>query len=167
MGERTDQRPKKSFFTYQDGVAVIMGLTFGTVLFDRGAISFLSPFIVADLGLTNAQLGLAAAIISLTWAIAGFLVGRASDTAGRRKPYLIATVIAFSLCSAATGLAGGFVTLIVIRLAMGLAEGPVPPLTTALLLGASDDHRRGFNIGIKVTRHYNHNRFRIYFFYFS
>src|SRR5258706_10782696 len=148
MGEHTGQRAKRSFFTYQDGVAVIMGLTFGTVQFDRGAISFLSPFIVADLRLTNAQLGLAAAIISLTWAIAGFLVGRASDAAGRRKPYLIAAVVAFSLCSAASGLVGGFAMLVAIRLAMGLAEGPVPPLATTLLLGASADHRRGLNMGI-------------------
>ncbi len=34
---------------------------------------------------------------------------------------------------------------------MGLAEGPVPPLATALLLGASDDHRRGFNMGINAV----------------
>lgn len=129
----------------------MMGLTFGTVLFDRGAISFLSPFIVADLKLTNAQLGLAAAVISLSWALAGFLVGRASDAAGRRKPYLIAAVVAFSLCSAASGLAGGFVMLIVIRLAMGLAEGPVPPLISTLLLNASADHRRGLNMGISAV----------------
>jgi len=148
MSERAGQRAKRSFFTYQDGVAVIMGLTFGTVLFDRGAIGFLSPFIVADLRLTNSQLGLAAAVISLTWALAGFLVGRASDAAGRRKPYLIAAVIAFSLCSAVSGLVGSFAMLVAVRLAMGLAEGPVPPLAATLLLGASDDHRRGLNMGI-------------------
>jgi MFS family permease len=148
MGEHVGQRAKRSFFTYQDGVAVLMGLTFGTVLFDRGAISFLSPFIVADLRLTNAQLGLAAAVISLTWALAGFLVGRASDAAGRRKPYLIAAVVAFSLCSAASGLVGSFAMLIGVRLAMGLAEGSVPPLAATLLLGASADHRRGLNMGI-------------------
>lgn len=129
-------------------MAVILGLTFGTVLFDRGAISFLSPFIVAELALTNAQLGLAASIISLTWAIGGFFVGRASDTAGRRKPFLIAAVVVFSLCSAATGLVGGFATLVVVRLVMGMAEGPVPPLASTLLLGASGDHRRGLNMGI-------------------
>jgi MFS family permease len=38
--------------------------------------------------------------------------------------------------------------LVAVRLAMGMAEGPVPPLASALLLGASGDHRRGRNMGI-------------------
>jgi MFS family permease len=148
MDKLKDQRAEPRFAAYEYGLAVLMGLTFGLVSFDRGAINFLSPFIVADLKLSYAQLGVAASALSLTWAVAGFLVGRASDAAGRRKPYLIAAVVAFSLCSAASGLAGGFLTLVAIRLLMGLAEGPVAPLANTILLGASGEHRRGLNNGI-------------------
>ena len=148
MDKLKDQRPEPRFHVYEYGLAVLLGLTMGLVFFDRGAISLLSPFIVAELKLSNTQLGLAASVLSLTWAISGFVVGRASDAAGRRKPYLIAAVVAFSLCSAASGLAGGFLALIAIRLVMGLAEGPVGPLTATLLLGASGEHRRGLNNGI-------------------
>jgi MFS family permease len=137
----------KKSLSYQDGLAVLLGTTFG-VLFDRGAINFLAPFIVADLKLTNAQLGIAASVVALTWAMAGCIVGRISDAGGRRKPYLILTVVAFSLCSIASGFAGGFVTLVMARLLMGFAEGPVGPLNTALICDASSPGRRGLNFGI-------------------
>ncbi|HEY0802136.1 MAG TPA: MFS transporter, partial [Steroidobacteraceae bacterium] len=133
---------------YQDGLAVLLGLTFGVVMFDRGAINFLAPFIVTDLKLSNAQLGIAASVVSLTWALAGCLIGRASDGSGQRKPYLILAVIAFSLCSIASGFAGSFVMLVAFRLLMGLGDGVVPPMTTALLFDASSAHRRGLNFGI-------------------
>jgi MFS family permease len=138
----------RKFPRYQDGLAVVLGLAFGLVFFDRGAISILSPFIVADLHLSNTQLGMAASVVALTWATFGYLVGRRSDATGRRKPYLIVAVIAFSLCSMASGLVGGFVGLLAVRLLMGVAEGPVPPLSTAVLIEASDPHRRGLNIGV-------------------
>jgi MFS family permease len=134
--------------TYQDGLAILLGTTFGIVLFDRGAINFLAPFIVADLKLTNAQLGIAASVVALTWAMAGCIVGRISDASGRRKPYLVLSAVAFSLCSIASGFAGGFVTLVTARLLMGIAEGPVGTLNTALICDASSPGRRGLNFGI-------------------
>ncbi|HWU56848.1 MAG TPA: MFS transporter [Rhizomicrobium sp.] len=136
------------FLSYQHGLALLTGLVMGLVFFDRNAINFLSPFIVADLKLTNAQLGTASSIVALSWAAAGYLVGRRSDRAGRRKPYYVATIIVFSICSMASGLAGGFLGLILTRLMMGAAEGPVPVLGNALLLGASTPSRRGLNMGL-------------------
>jgi MFS family permease len=138
----------RGFFSYQQGLALLLGLVGGLVAFDRNAINVLSPFIVADLKLNNAELGTASSIVALTWASAGYLVGRWSDRAGRRKPYYVAAIIAFSLCSMATGLAGGFPGLLLTRLAMGVAEGPTPILGFALLIGASTASRRGLNSGI-------------------
>jgi|GEM_PF-5071285 len=82
-------------FGYQQGLSLLLGLVSGLVFFDRGAINFLSPFIVAELKLTNAELGMASSAVALTWAAASCLVGRRSDRSGRRKPYLIAATIAF------------------------------------------------------------------------
>ena len=145
---RADGDVVRKILSYQDGLAILLGTTFGIVLFDRGAINFLAPFIVDDLKLNNAQLGIAASVVALTWAIAGCIVGRISDAGGRRKPYLILAVVAFSLCSIASGFAGGFATLVMARLLMGFAEGPVGPLNAALICDASSLGRRGFNFGI-------------------
>src|SRR5437868_2716832 len=112
------------FLSYQCGLALLLGLVGGLVAFDRNAINVLSPFIVADLKLNNAQLGTASSIVALTWASAGYLAGRWSDKAGRRKPYYVAAITAFSFCSMASGLAGGFMGLILTRLAMGRRKGP-------------------------------------------
>jgi len=138
----------KQLFRYQHGLAVLLGLTFGVVMFDRGAINFLSPFILKDLPLSNAQIGVAASVVALTWAASGLLIGRLSDRVGRRKPFLLGAVVLFSLCSIATGFVGGFAALVAVRLAMGLGEGPVPAMATALNLGHSSDDRRGFNVGL-------------------
>src|ERR1700733_5388671 len=57
---RTHPRDKgamRGFPSYQQGLALLLGLVGGLVLFDRNAINFLSPFIVADLKLNNAELG--------------------------------------------------------------------------------------------------------------
>lgn len=138
----------KKFLGYQDGLAILLGLTFGIVQFDRVSINLLAPLIVVDLKLSNAQLGIAASVVSLTWAIAGYFVGRISDASGRRKPYLILATVFFSLCSIASGFAGGFVMLVMARLLMGLGEGPVPAMSTALIFEASSPHRFGLNYGI-------------------
>jgi len=136
------------FFSYQIGLSVLIGLVGGLVFFDRNAVNLLSPFIVADLHLNNAELGAASSVVALTWATAGYLVGRWSDKAGRRKPYYIAAIIVFSCCSMASGLVGSFLGLVLTRLAMGVAEGPAPVLGSALLIGASAPSQRGLNMGI-------------------
>jgi MFS family permease len=135
--------------SYQQGLALLLGLVGGLVFFDRNAINFLSPFIVAELKLSNTELGIVSSVVALTWAGAGYVVGRWSDKAGRRKPYLIGAILVFSLCSMASGLTGGFLGLILTRLMMGAAEGPGPVLGNALLLGASTPSRRGLNMGIQ------------------
>jgi len=95
---RRPRGQKDHFSTYQDGVAVIMGLDVrdGAVRSRGDQLSF--TFIVADLHLTNVQLGLAAAVFPCLGA--GRFSGRPPPPMlqGGRKPYLIAAVIAFSLC---------------------------------------------------------------------
>jgi MFS family permease len=56
--------------------------------------------------------------------------------------------VLFSLCSISSGLAGTFATLLMARALMGLAEGPVLPLSQSLMAFASTSSRRGFNMGL-------------------
>ena len=57
-------------------------------------------------------------------------------------------VILFSLCSALSGLVGGFLSLLLFRGIMGLAEGPILPLSQSPMVEASSPHRRGLNMGL-------------------
>jgi MFS family permease len=140
--------PKKDFWTYENVLLVILALSFGFAFFDRNAVSYLSTYIVEDLKINNAQVGMLGAILSLSWAASAVIVGRWSDTLGVRKPFLVIIMLIFSACSVLSGLATSFTMLLVSRLIMGLAEGPLMPICLAILTAESSPHRRGLNIGI-------------------
>lgn len=134
--------------SYENKLLAILALSFGFVFFDRLALSFLFPFMAAELRLTPAHLGMLASALALTWSLSGLGLGAWSDRRGVKKPMLVAAVLAFSLFSAASGLVAGFLSLLLFRALMGLAEGPVLPITQSLLAAASTPARRGFNMGI-------------------
>lgn len=114
---------------YQITLVALLSLTFGIVFFDRNALGFLMPFVQPDLGLTNTQIGLLAAVLASTWAISGFIVGNISDRIGRRKPILILATLVFAFSSLLSGLASSFAMLLGARLLMGVAEGGVLPVS--------------------------------------
>jgi MFS family permease len=133
---------------YEQRLIWVLGITFGFLFLDRNAASFVMPFIVTDLGFNNKQVGLIASALSFTWAISAFLGGALSDRTGWRKPILLASVLAFSLCSFLSGLAASFAALFAARLLMGLAEGPFLPVCQSLVASESDPSRRGHNMGV-------------------
>jgi MFS family permease len=133
---------------YENILLGVLFLTFGFVFFDRLALSFLFPFMADELQLSNSHLGMLSSVLALAWAVSGALVGAWSDRRGKRKPLLIIAVILFSLCSALSGLVTGFLSLLLFRGIMGLAEGPILPLSQSLMVEASSPHRRGLNMGL-------------------
>lgn len=122
---------------YENILLGVLFLTFGFVFFDRLALSFLFPFMADELQLSNSHLGMLSSVLALAWAVSGALVGAWSDRRGKRKPLLIVAVILFSLCSALSGLVTGFLSLLLFRGIMGLAEGPILPLSQSLMVEAS------------------------------
>jgi MFS family permease len=133
---------------YEQRLIWVLGITFGFLFFDRNAASYLMPFITDDLHFSNKQIGLIASALSFTWALSAFLGGVLSDRTGRRKAILLASVIAFSLCSVLSGLAASFAALFGARLLMGLAEGPFLPVCQSLVASESEHSRRGHNMGV-------------------
>ena len=136
---------------YENIMVMVVALAFGFVMFDRFALTNLSVFIVPDLGLTNTQFGLVLSSFAVTYAIIGFLACFWSDVKGTKKKFLAIFIVLFSLCSLMTGFAGGFLSLLMIRLVMGVFEGPILPLNQSFLLAQSTPSRRGFNMGIMTT----------------
>src|ERR1039457_3296253 len=104
---------------YQVRLVALLSLNFGILFFDRNSLNFIMPFVKPDLGLTNTQVGLTSSALSFAWALSALVVGAAADRSGRRKTYLIAATIAFSLCSFLSGLATSFLVLLGSRLLMG------------------------------------------------
>jgi sugar phosphate permease len=134
--------------SYENRLLVILFIGFGFVFFDRLALSFLFPFIAKDLDLNNSHLGMLSSALSLMWALSGMTLGAYADRKESKKYILVLSVIAFTLCSALSGMVTSFISLLIFRGLMGVAEGPVLPISQSLLAAASSPKRRGLNMGL-------------------
>ena len=139
---------RNPIFNYENGLLLILGISFGFAFFDRNAASVLTPYITKEFGLTNTQVGLISSMLSIMWALGAYFIARWSDANGNRKPFLLAFLIIFSACSFLSGFATSFPVLLVSRMIMGAVEGPFLPVCLAIMALESSPHRRGVNAGI-------------------
>jgi predicted MFS family arabinose efflux permease len=139
---------QRGVFTYENGLLVLLGMSFGVAFFDRNAAGILVPYIDKDLHLTNTQIGFLGSGLAITWALGAYVIARWSDAYGARKPFLLAFLLIFSVCSFLSGLATTFPVLLISRMIMGAVEGPFLPVCLAIMVLESSEHRRGVNAGI-------------------
>ena len=114
---------------------LVFAVTLAVVTYiDRVCISFASPFIRADLHLSNVQMGYA--FSAFAWAYALFEIpgGFLGDRLGARR-VLLRIVLWWSAFTAATGWAWNFASLTVTRFLFGAGEaGCFPNLTKAFTI---------------------------------
>ena len=127
---------------------LVMSLGFGLVGIDRFLISTLYPVIARDLHLDYGDIGVITGALAIAWGIAALIMGNLSDRIGRRR-VLVLSLVVFSLLIGASGLAQGLLSLVLVRIVMGLADGAYTPVSIASTLEASAESRTGLNIGIQ------------------
>lgn len=115
---------------------------------DRQLLPSFANFIKPDLGLTDTQYGLLTGLFFLIfYAVAGLFMGMLADLTHR--PRLIAGAIAlWSLLTAASGLAKGFVSLAIPRALIGVGESALTPTAMSLLADRFPAARLGVAAGI-------------------
>ncbi|MBX3479973.1 MAG: MFS transporter [Caulobacter sp.] len=131
-----------------DYVLLVMLMLMNVLNFvDRQLLSSFSNFIVPDLQLTNTEFGLLTGLVFLIfYAIAGLFMGALADLVNR--PRLIAVAMfGWSLLTAASGLAKGFVSLALPRIFIGVGESALTPTAMSLLADRFPPERRGFASG--------------------
>jgi MFS family permease len=136
--------------SYEWKIILLLSLTFGLVGLDR----FILPIILqspnstmaADLGLTPQDGGAMAGYLGMAWGVSAFAMGYLADKVGRRA-VLAPAILVFSLMSALSGVVGSVMGLIIVRIVMGIAEGPVASTGVAVAVEASKPERRGLNNG--------------------
>lgn len=136
------------WFSYENRLLVLLGFSFGVAFFDRNSGTILVPFIEHDLHLNNFETGMLGSGLSVTWALGAYVIARWSDAIGVRKPFLVAFLLIFSLCSFISGLAPSYPVLLASRMVMGAVEGPFLPVCLAIMVAESSERRRGINSGI-------------------
>lgn len=114
---------------------------------DRQLLSSFANFIVPDLNLTNAQFGLLTGLVFITfYAVMGLFMGALADMFNR--PRLIAIGLAlWSLLTAASGLAKGFVSLAIPRMFIGVGESVLTPTSMSMLADRFPPNKLGFAAG--------------------
>jgi MFS family permease len=135
-------------FNYENGLLLLLGVSFGFAFFDRNVANVLTPYITKDIPLTDARVGYMSAGLSVMWALGAYVIARWSDSNGSRKPFLLAFLIIFSAASILSGLAQSYPVLLASRMLMGAVEGPFLPVCLAIMAVESSRNRRGVNAGI-------------------
>ena len=133
--------------SYENRLLLTLSLAEASMFIDRLALGLLAPFVAKELALSNFQFGLLSSGFSLAYAVSGYVIGGLSDRTAQRRNFLIVSTLAFSLLSAATGFAPGLTYLLVLRILLGIAEGPFLPILLSVMVPASSPHRHGFNVG--------------------
>lgn len=145
------QEEKNWDTSYEWKIILLLSITFGLVGLDRFVLPIIlgSPnsTMAADLGLTPQDGGTLAGYLGMAWGISAFVMGYMADKVGRRA-VLVPAILVFSLMSAASGMVGSLMGLIMVRIIMGIAEGPVASTGVAVAVEASKPSRRGMNNGI-------------------
>lgn len=126
----------------------VLALGFGMVGIDRNLIVTLYPIIAEDLSLDYSDIGTITGALAIAWGIAALYMGNKADTMGRRK-VLVGSMIVFSLLIGFSGLAVGLLSLVLIRVVMGLADGAYTPASIAATMDASPPDRQGRNVGLQ------------------
>jgi MFS family permease len=126
----------------------LMALGFGLIGIDRFLIVTLFPVIARDLHLSYGDIGVITGALAVAWGISALLTGNASDRIGRRS-VLVGALVVFALLIGASGLAAGLGGLVIVRVAMGFADGAYTPTSIAATIEASSPQRHGLNIGIQ------------------
>ena len=116
--------------------------------FDRSIFSVLAVSIKSDLNLSDTQIGLLGGFgFALFYAIVGIPLARIADRHNRITLVSIC-LAAWSLATAACGMAGGFISLLLARIGVGAGEAGCFPPSYSVLSDYYPPARRAFAIGV-------------------
>ena len=113
-------------------VVILLSLAIFINALDRGNFSTAAPLIKGDLKLSNAQIGMLISAFFWTYVPGHALTGWLIDKINAYRTLTIGLTL-WSLATFMTGFAGGFATLLLLRLLLGLAESTAFPVCSKLL----------------------------------
>ena len=118
---------------------------------DRQLLSSFANYVVPDLNLTNTEFGILTGLMFMVfYSFMALIMGALADIYNR--PRLIsAAVFLWSLCTAASGAAKGFVSLAIPRMLIGVGESTLAPSAISMLADKFPAAKRGFATGFYYT----------------
>ena len=141
--------------SYRTGVLLLLTLVYGFNFIDRQIVGILAPFIQADLGLTNTQLGLLIGLaFAVFYTVMGIPLAYLADRVNRVNLLAVALAV-WSGFTALTGLAQNFTHIALARVGVGIGEaGGSPPSHSMISDFYSKEERAGalgvYSLGIPL-----------------
>lgn len=115
--------------------------------YDRTIPAIVVEPLKLEFSLSDADIGLLSAAFTVVYAVFGVPLGRLADRTSRRV-ILVAGLVVWSLLTAATGVAGGFFALVVVRLLLGVGEASFAPAANSLVADLYPSDRRARATGL-------------------
>lgn len=131
-------------------VALMLFVTVVINYICRSNLSVAVPLIARDFGLDPAQQGLLLSAFGWTYAALQVPGGWLVDRVQPRVLYAICLVL-WSVATMFTGMAGSFVVLIVLRLAVGVFEAPAYPINNKVVTAWFPERERATAIGFYTS----------------
>jgi sugar phosphate permease len=138
---------KRRLLNGSSTVVLLLCLMYLITYVDRTNMSTAGPLIREDLGLSLTQLGTVFAAFGVPYAIFQIIGGHLGDRFGARRT-LMASGLLWAFATILTGLAGGFLSLFLVRLLLGVGEGATFPTATRAMQYWVPQDRRGWAQGI-------------------
>ncbi len=129
------------------GLIVMVGAAIMLNYIDRGAVSVAAPLIKDEMGLSATGYGLVVSAFFWTYVPFLLLSGWLADRVSVHR-LMAAGVAIWALATLLMGLAGGLVSLVVLRLLMGVGEGVAFPSASKLMARAPEARRGTANIAL-------------------
>ncbi len=130
-------------------LALLCAMYFITYL-DRVNIATAATAIQDEFGLSKTQLGVVLGVFGYSYALLQIVGGWIGDKFGPRRTLFVCSVV-WAASTVATGLVGGFISLLVVRFVLGLGEGATFPTATRAMSNWFSREKRGFAQGITHT----------------
>jgi len=117
---------------------------------DRGNLSTVAPALKGELGISGTWLGVLLSSFFWVYAPAQLVAGSVAQRLDVRRVLAIGLAV-WSLATLFTGLAGGFVSILLLRLLLGAGEAAIFPCISRILAEAVPEAERGKANGLITT----------------
>ena len=114
---------------------------------DRGNLALAAPLMKIEWSMTASQLGVLLSAFFWTYTALQFVMGVLVDRWGANRMMALG-FLAWSLATVLTGAAMGFVTLLGMRLLLGVGESVMFPASSKIMAQHLPEHARGFANGL-------------------
>ena len=116
----------------------------------RSALGVAAPFMIKDLGLNSAVMGILLSAFFWSYALMQVPAGWLVDRFGVRRSYAVGFLF-WSLASAATGMAGSLVGVASLRMAVGVGQSVSFPASARAVANWFQESERGFVSALYLT----------------